>query len=386
MKALANPLARIASNPIIEVAAAAVRSGQPIRLWFGESDGVTPEVVRNAARAALDAGETFYAPRHGLETLRHQLAEYLHRLHRIPLDASRITVTASGMSAIMLALQAVVSIGSNVVIVSPLWPNIGNAVVALGANVRHVPLECDACWQLNLQSLFDAVDHNTCAIFIASPGNPTGWICEGEQQRQILAFCEAKGIYLIADEVYQRFTYDRPVAPSFLEHATEDTPLIVVNSFSKTWAMTGWRLGWMVHPAAAAPCIGELNAVNTTGAATFVQRAGVAALQEGEQFVTFLQERCMAGRDLVHAALTRMTGVKAIRPMAGFYSYFSLEGITDDLEFAKSLAAKTGVGLAPGCAFGPANAGYFRLCFALHTELLQTAMQRIERYLADLRA
>jgi aspartate aminotransferase len=365
------------------VAAAASRSGKPIRLWFGESDSATPEIVRAAAQAALEAGETFYAPRRGLDELREGLAVYLRRLHHVTVDVSRITVTASGMSAIMIALQAVVSAGSNVVIVSPIWPNISNAVAALGATVRHVPLERDASWRLNVQSLFEVADRDTSAIFIASPGNPTGWICETEQQREILAFCESRGIYLIADEVYQRFTYDRPIAPSFLEHATAESPLIVVNSFSKTWAMTGWRLGWMVHPTGAGACIGELNAVNTTGAATFVQRAGVVALQEGESFVASLHQRCVAGRDLVHSALVSMGGVSAIRPPAGFYSYFFIEGIADDLAFASSLAANTGVGLAPGSAFGPASAGFFRICFALHAELLQTAMERLARYLAS---
>ncbi|PCE30728.1 aminotransferase class I/II-fold pyridoxal phosphate-dependent enzyme [Burkholderia ubonensis] len=379
---LASLIARTA-NPIMAVANAAEASGRQIRLWFGESDVPTPEVICAAATRALAAGDTFYAPRRGLPALRDALAAYQQRLHGIATDPARITVTASGMSAIMIALQAVVTPGSNVVVVAPAWPNIGGAVAAVGACCRFVSLRYEDGWHLDLDALFDAVDGDTKAIYLASPGNPTGWICEPDAQREIVAFCASRGIHVIADEVYERFANDRAVAPTMQGFARDGAPVIVANSFSKTWAMTGWRLGWLVHPAHTDAVVGELNAVNTTGPATFVQRAGITALTEGDTITEALRARCAQGRACVEAALADAPRVRMLSTSAGFYGLLCVDGVSDDLAFAVALAAETGVGLAPGSAFGGACDGYLRLCFALSEARLQSAMERLRDYVAN---
>lgn len=385
MTPLHSPLLAGRPNGIIEVAAAALSNPRPIRMWFGESDLGTPEPIADAAVAALRAGQTFYAPRRGIPELRAAIAAYLGRHCGVALDVERVTVTASGMNAIMVALQATVDAGANVVVVSPIWPNVINAVLAVGAECREVRLRRRAGdWLLDLDALFDAVDDRTRAIFIASPGNPTGWICEAAEQAAILDFCRRRNIHLIADEVYQRIVYDRDVAPSFLTlDAAGDAPLFVVNSFSKNWAMSGWRLGWLVHPSHAAPLIGELNAVNNTGAATFVQHAGVEAIKNGEPFVERLRRYCARGRAIVAAGLADIPRAAAGHPAGAMYSFFSIDGIDDDLAFARRLAGATGVGLAPGSAFGAGNEGFFRLCFALDETTLRDAMHRLHDFLAD---
>jgi aspartate aminotransferase len=377
------PLIARTANPIMAVAAAAEASGRQIRLWFGESDVPTPEVICAAAARALAAGDTFYAPRRGLPELRDALAAYQRRVHGIAADPARITVTASGMSAIMIALQAVVTPGSNVVVIAPAWPNIIGAVAAVGAHCKFVSLRYEQGWHLDLDALFAAVDGDTKAIYLASPGNPTGWVCESNAQHEIVAFCASRGIHLIADEVYERFANDRPVAPTALGLARDGAPVIVANSFSKTWAMTGWRLGWLAHPAEADAGIGELNAVSTTGAATFVQRAGIVALQEGDAIIETLRARCARGRACVEAALADHPRVRMLRTSAGFYGLLAIDGVRDDLAYAVALASATGVGLAPGSAFGGACNGYLRLCFALSEARLQTAMERLRGYVAN---
>jgi aspartate/methionine/tyrosine aminotransferase len=384
MMALSNPLVHTEPSGIIEVATAALQHAEPVRMWFGESDLATPSCVSDAAMEALHAGQTFYAPRRGLPVLRQAIATYLEGLYGVPVDPERITVTSSGMNAIMVALQAVLKGGGNVVVVSPIWPNISNAITALGAECRHVRLDQDSrAWHLDLERLFAACDASTCAIFVASPGNPTGWVCPPNAQRALLAFCHARGIYLIADEVYQRLVSEGELAPSFLSVADPQSPLMIVNSFSKTWAMTGWRLGWLLHPVGASHCIGELNAVNNTGAATFVQLAGVAAITQGEPFVAHLQQYCRRGRALVHRQLGGIEQVRLVPPAGAMYAFFALDGVDDSLEFARKLATRTGVGLAPGSAFGPGNAGWFRLCYALDEAVLSRALSHLQQFIAD---
>lgn len=372
---------------IAEVAAVALSHPDTIKMWFGESDLNTPKFIKRAAERALYEGRTFYSPRRGIAELRETIAAYLTGLYSTPVEPERITVTASGMNAIMVALQAVYAPGGNIVIVDPIWPNITTAIAAVGAEVRPVTLRHNGTnWHLDLNKLFDAVDRSTRAIFVASPGNPTGWVCEPYQQAEMLHFCSRKGIHLIADEVYQRIVFDRELAPSFLDAGDNtEAPLLIVNSFSKTWAMSGWRLGWLVHPASASEYIGEINAVNNTCSATFVQYAGVEALRSGEPFVRQMRDYCRRGRDYAHAMLLQIPRIRPMMPEAAMYLFFNIDGIADSVAFAKSLATETGVGLAPGSAFGEGNDGYFRLCYALNSDKIYQAIERLNSFITGLR-
>jgi aspartate aminotransferase len=350
-----------------------------IPLWFGESDRVTPPFVNEAAKAALDAGKTFYTPNRGIAELREAVAGYVSRLRKRRIDAETVTITASGVNAIMLVMQTIVDPGDNVVLITPLWPNCADAVSALSGEPRRASLTpVDGGWKLDLDRLFAQCDERTRAIFVNSPGNPTGWMAKPEELRAILDFCRKRRIWAIADEVYERLVYDRPVSPSLLDIATADDPVISINSFSKAWCMTGWRLGWVIAPAEYGETLGKIIEFNMSAATSFVQHAGLAAIRDGEPFVQEIVEQYRQARDLVAQRLGGMRRVRMARPDAAFYAFFQVDGMEDSLAFAKELVAKCGVGLAPGIAFGPEGEGWLRLCFATGKAKLSEALDRIE--------
>jgi len=382
---LSGAIAGLPETAISDVAMTVFGEPDVVPLWFGESDLVTPDFVRDAAADGLRGGETFYTWQRGVPELRAALSTYTERLYGIECGPDRISVTTGGMQAILLVCQLLLDPGDNVVIVSPIWPNITSAVKLVRGEPKYVPLDrtADGGWTLDLQRLFDAVDDRTRAIFVNSPGNPTGWQMTGEEQRAVLDFASKKGLWVMADEVYARLTYarradGRQVAPSFLEQARPDDPLFVLNSFSKPWAMTGWRIGWLTHPAQLGEQFAKLVQINTSGLPAFLQRGAIAALDKGDDFIAQLVERCHAGRELVFQRLSGLSKVTLARPEAAFYAFFSVDGVSDTLSFCKKLAKEYKVGLAPGEAFGPGGQGNIRLCFASSAERLSRGLDRIE--------
>ena len=372
-------IARFPGSRIREVSDAGFGIEGVIPLWFGESDRSTPAFICEAATRAMTQGHTFYTPNRGIPELRQTIAQYVSGLRGRPIGADRVSVTASGVSAIMLVMEALVDPGSSVALVGPIWPNCADSVTALGGEVRRVPLEpTPQGWRLDLDRLFDACDDTTRAIFVNSPGNPTGWLMKAEEVRAILAFCRKRRIWAIGDDVYDRLVYDRPVAPSFLDLAGPEDPVIAINSFSKAWCMTGWRLGWLVAPPAFGEVIGKINEFNVSSATTFVQHAGITAIRDGEPFVAEIVAQYARARDLVVQRLGAMPRVRLVRPEAAFYAFFTVDGMSDSLAFAKHLIAETKVGLAPGIAFGQEGEGWLRLCFATSLARLGEAMDRLE--------
>ena len=372
-------------TPIVDVAMTVFGDRDVVPLWFGESDLVTPEFVRDAAAEGLKAGETFYTWQRGTPELRAALSAYTERLYRIKCGPERVSLTTGGMQAILLCCQMLLDPGDNVVIVSPIWPNISSATKLVRGEPKYVALDRqkDGSWKLDLDKLFAAVDERTRAIFVNSPGNPTGWTMTADEQRAILEFAKKRGLWIMADEVYARLIYTkrpdgRQVAPSFLEIAGPDDPVLVLNSFSKPWAMTGWRLGWLTHPAKLGDEIAKLVQINTSGAPAFLQRGAIAALEKGDKFVDEMVERCRAGGELVFQRLSALPRVKIARPEAAFYSFFSVDGVDDTLAFCKKLAKDYKVGLAPGEAFAAGGQGNIRLCFASGAGMLSKGLDRIE--------
>ncbi len=359
-----------------------------IPLWFGEGDLTTPDFIGAAATKALQAGETFYTWQRGIPELRDAIAAYTRRIYGIDCGPERITVTGSGMQAILLTCQALIGPGDNAVIIGPIWPNIVSCVEIQQGDPRMVDLAFDgASWSLDLDRLFAAVDDRTRLIFVNSPNNPTGWTMPSEMQKALLDFCRSRRIWLVADEVYARLVYapfanGRPVAPSFLDHAGPDDPLVVVQSFSKPWAMTGWRLGWITSPDNFGDLLAKLTQFNTSGSPAFLQHGALAAIRDGEAFLAQMVERCRVGREVVLQGLSRFPRVRIARPEAAFYAFFGLDGMTDSLEFAQRLVREAKVGIAPGIAFGPGGEGYLRLCFASAPERLHKAMDRMAPLLA----
>ena len=283
------------------------------------------------------------------------------------------------MNALMLVAQTLIDAGDNLVIAAPVWPNIAAVVRIMGGEARLVALDAHpgGGWRLDLDRLFAACDARTRGVFINSPSNPTGWVATAEEIAAVMAFARERGLWVIADEVYSRIVYGNRAAPSFLDQAEPDDRLIVVNSFSKNWAMTGWRLGWLVLPPALFAAIEKVVEFNTSGAPTFLQHAAITAIRDGEGFIARFVARCRAARDIAIEALQTGRRVAVARPEGAFYAFLRVDGVTDSLAFAKEILARARVGLAPGSAFGPMGEGHLRLCFARDPAQIAEAVARL---------
>ncbi len=356
---------QLPGSRIREVANAGIGRAGVLAFWFGESDEATPQFIRDAAVDSLARGETFYSHNLGLPELRGAIAAYTSGLHRA-VEAERIAVTSSGVSALMIAMQALAGAGDEVVVVEPVWPNLPAQPAILGAEVRPFGLNAKAgAWQLDLDALLATVTGRTRVLLVNAPNNPTGWTLSRPEQEAILAHCRRTGTWIVADEVYERIWFgEGPAAPSFLDIADADDRLVVAHSFSKTFLMTGWRLGWLVVPPRMIEAVGKLIEFNTSCAPVFVQRAGLAALAQADAFVPGLVVRLKLGRDTLLPLLTALPGITAATPPGGMYAFFRVEGENDSLALAKRLVIEHGLGLAPGIAFGAAGEGWLRWCFA----------------------
>ncbi|MSP82457.1 MAG: aminotransferase class I/II-fold pyridoxal phosphate-dependent enzyme [Alphaproteobacteria bacterium] len=348
-----------------------------IRLWVGEGDLPTPSFIGEAAIAALRDGQTFYSHSRGIPPLRRAIAAYVARLHGVAMSPERISVTVGGMQAVMETLQMLTGPGDELVYTTPAWPNAAAALRIAGGVPRAVPLGFgNRGWDLDLDRLFDACGPRTKAIVINSPNNPTGWVMARDAMIALRDFARARGLWIISDEVYQRLTYDLPQAPSFLEIMEPEERLIVTNTFSKNWSMTGWRIGWLVAPAALGQVYENLNQFSTSGVATFLQFGAIAAIEGGEPTVKALIDRCRVSRGIVAAALAGLPRVRFVPAAGAFYQFFAVDGEADSRALAFRLV-EAGVGLAPGTAFGPGGEGYMRLCFAASPAAMTTAMERL---------
>ena len=357
---------QLPASRIREVANAGLGRSDVLAFWFGESDEVTPIEVREAAAQSLMLGETFYCHNLGLPELRQGLAAYCSALHR-PVEVDRIAITSAGVTALMLAMQMLAGAGDEVVVVVPVWPNLTAQPAILGANVRRVSLRphADGAWTLDLDALLAAVTPATRVLLINAPNNPTGWTITRNEQQALLAHCRKTGTWIVADEVYERVWFGPGrAAPSFLDVAEREDRLVVAQSFSKTFLMTGWRLGWLVLPPGHLDAIGKLIEFNSSCAPVFVQRGALAALALEADFVPGLVERLRLGRDQLIEGLQDLPGVRVARPDGGMYAFFRVEGQDNSLAFAKHLVAAHGLGLAPGVAFGDEAEGWLRWCFA----------------------
>jgi aspartate/methionine/tyrosine aminotransferase len=353
-----------------------------IPLWAGEGDLPTPDFICAAAARSLEAGETFYTWQRGIPDLRQALADYRSRLHGRPFSPDRFFITGSGMQAIQTAKRMVAGTGDEVIVPTPGWPNSAAATEIGGARAVNVVMDfTDNGWQLDLQKLFDACGPKTRAIFINSPGNPTGWVLDHDDMCAVLAFARKKGLWIIADEVYERFYFDGSRAPSFHDVAEPEDRILYVNTFSKNWAMTGWRIGWIEAPAELGQVIENLIQYSTSGVAAFMQRAAIAGLNEGEEFIAYQVDRARQGRDIVCDTLAGTGRVRFARPAGAFYLFFAIDGEPDVRKLGLRLVDEANVGLAPGTAFGPGGEGFMRLCFARGADSLAEAANRLADWL-----
>jgi aspartate/methionine/tyrosine aminotransferase len=377
------PVRALAASKIRELVNEGLGNPDVLPFWVGEPDEPTPDFIRRAGIESIAAGETYYSHNLGIPELREALAAYLTRLHR-PTAPAEVAATSAGVNALMLASQLLVGPGDRVVEVVPLWPNLQEIPKILGAQVTTVALDfAPTGWTLDLERLLDALAPGTRALYLNSPNNPTGWTVTREAQRAILEHCRRHGIWIFADDAYERLYYRERsgVAPSFLDLAQAGERVVSTNTFSKAWLMTGWRLGWLVVPPTLAADLAKLIEYNTSCAPVFVQRAGIAALNQGEAQVRRSLERLRRAREFLLAELASVPGVAAAAPDGAMYAFLRLEGVADSLEFCKRLVRETGLGLAPGSAFGAEGEGFVRWCFAASVPRLAEGVARLRRML-----
>jgi aspartate/methionine/tyrosine aminotransferase len=353
-----------------------------IPLWAGEGDLPTPDFICEAATRSLKAGETFYTWQRGIPELRAALAQYHATHYGIAPEPERFYITASGMQAIVMAFALTLAEGEEIIIPTPSWPNSGAAADAAAAKPVFAPMQFDERgFRPDLDRIADAVTPKTRAIFVNTPGNPTGWTATHDELRALLALARKHGLWIVADEVYGRFYFGgAPRAPSFHDVMEPDDRILFVNTFSKNWAMTGWRIGWIEADPSLGPVIENLIQASTSGVVVFMQRAAVVAIERGEGFVAHQVERARRGRDIV-AKLADTGRVRLVRPDGAFYQLLAIEGEPDSRPLVFRLIDDANIGLAPGTAFGPGAENYMRLCFARSPESLGDAMERLTAWL-----
>ena len=372
------------SSLIREVANAGMGNPDILRFWFGESDQPTPMFIRQAAIASLESGETFYSQNLGRPYLREAIAMYLSGLHERDIGPDRIAAVGSGVSALMIASQLVLSPGDKVVAVTPLWPNVVEIPKILGANVTRVPLViANGKWSLDLQETLDALTPDTRLLIVNSPNNPTGWTIEENEVDVLLAHCRRHGIWVLADDVYERLVYDprQTSAPSFLRRYETGDRIISSNSFSKAWTMTGWRMGWLVAPETLMPDLTKLIEYNTSCILEPAQRAGAVAVSEGEDEVAKLRARLAESRRVLVSGLRELPGVDVPDAGGAMYAFFRIAGRGNSLELAKDIVREVSLGLAPGSAFGPEGEGWLRWCHAVSVDAVEMGLERMGRFL-----
>ncbi len=387
-----NTIQSLEESKIREVANAGMGRSDVLKFWFGESDEITPEFIRQVAIASLQAGETFYAHNLGLPELRAAVAACATELHlppTHPISADRVAITAGGVNALMLACQMLIDAGDEVVAITPMWPNLTAQPVVMGAVVRTVPLKPSSAgaWELDMAQLLAAVTPKTKMLVLNAPNNPTGWTLSKAEQHTILQHCRSTGTWILADEVYERLYYAGDTAngcaPSFLDISVPDDKLIVVGSVSKSFLMTGWRTGWLIMPPNMTLHMGKLIEFNTSCSPVFVQRACVAAFARSHEITASVVAHLKICRDTLVPLLQATPRVQVQAAKGGMYAFFKLDGFDDSLDVAKRLVVEAGLGLAPGNAFAPEAQGWLRWCFASKdVGRLQLGVERLRGWLA----
>ena len=382
---LARSVVAVPQSRIRELADIAMSMDGVLRLYFGESDQPTPQYIKDAAVRALEEGYTFYTANAGLPSLRGAIAEKYEEIHGVNLDPMKhIVVTASGVQALHVSIRCVLDPGDEAIVLTPAWPN-GGAIVGMcsARSLEFSHILRDDRYEIDFEAVESAITGRTRLVIYTSPSNPLGWVAtEGDQER-LLEICRRRGLWLLADEVYERLYYRGPAAPSILRKCTPDDAVIVVHSFSKSYCMTGWRLGWLVSRADLARKAAQLNEFIISHAPSMAQKAAETALRHGERELSAMVRKLKGNRDFLLSALREMPGVKVPQADGAFYLFPQLEGVTDSFEFCRRLLIEKKVGIAPGVAFGAGGEGSVRICYAADRSVLESAVERLGSFLRE---
>ncbi len=347
--------------------------------WFGEGDTETSKLIYDKTIESLVKGKTFYTYQNGIQELRSEISRYMNEIFNINTKPENHSVVTGGMMGLRLICDLIIDSGDEVVMVGPVWPNIRSSVLLKKGNIKEISLQLkDGEWLLDFDKLIRSITSKTKMVFVNSPGNPTGWEMPKSQQERLLNHTRDVGCWLVADEVYHQITYNDLPSPSFLESSLASDKLIVINSSSKSFNMTGWRIGWITHPEELSSHIAKLVQITTTGVPEFLQDGLIAALQNYKIITNELRINLKKSRDIMFNRLVSWDQVECSVPNAAFYAFFKVKGVKDSLEFSKKLILETNVGVAPGIAFGQSGEGHIRICFAAKESFINQIMDRLE--------
>lgn len=389
---LAPSAKRVPASRIRALADVAFGMEDVLSLQFGESTLPTPPYVVDAVNRAAQEGWTFYSPNQGLPSLRGAISELIARLHGVEIEPAEVQVTSGGVQALNLAIKCVIDPGDEALVLSPNWPNGAAMVEMFGGRAVEVPMAREGQrFTPDFEAMESAISPHTRMLLYASPSNPLGWTATVAEQRMLLDFAHRHGLWLLTDEVYERIYYggqdevggeagvagSRLIAPSILKLCSREDAVIVVNSFSKTYRMTGWRLGWMVCRADFIQKAAQLNEFIVSHAPTMIQRGGEAAIVHGEDDIAAMVEEFQERRDICTRMLHTVPGVNLPDPEGAFYLFPQIEGIDDSFDFSLDLLRQKQVAVAPGSAFGNGGEGSVRICYAPDMAVLKPAMERI---------
>ena len=384
MNSINKNILQIKETPIMEIANYGrnftKETGKEVYpVWFGEGNIPTDQIIYNNTINALKGGKTFYTYQNGIPNVRYAIKKYMNEMFNVNTTSKQHSLVNGGMLGIKICCEMILEKGDEVVVVGPVWPNIRSSVILREALIKEVNLDFDKTWTLNLNKLLDAITTNTKLVFINSPNNPTGWMISKSDQKVIIDHIRKKNCWLIADEVYHRIVYEGSTSSSFLSFCEPDDKLIVVNSSSKSFNMTGWRVGWITHPEDLGEHIAKLVQISTTGVPEFIQEGFIQALNNHDKLVKDVMKNLHVSRDYVYNRMKNWKKIKINKPESAFYFFFKAYESKDSINFCKDLIKKTQVGLAPGIAFGKSGDSFLRLCFAADIKFLENILNRLEK-------
>jgi aspartate/methionine/tyrosine aminotransferase len=385
---IATRMSRLGTESAFEVLARAralERAGREIiHLEIGEPDFDTPLHIRDAAKRALDAGATHYGPAAGLPELREAIAKHVGATRGVPVSPEEVVVTPGGKPIMFFTILALINAGDEVIHPNPGFPIYESVVNFVGGVPVPIPLREESGFGFDLDEFERRLSPRTRLIIVNSPQNPTGGVLDRAQLERIAAAAVERGIPLLTDEIYREFLYEGEFVSMFGFPGVRERA-VLLDGFSKTYAMTGWRLGYGVMPPALAEHVTRLMVNSASCTASFVQLAGLAALEGDQSSVAQMVEAFKRRRDLIVDGLNRLPGVSCIRPRGAFYAFPNVSRLgRPSGEIAEKLLTDGGVAVLPGTAFGAHGEGYLRLSYANSETNLRAALERMRPVLEKL--
>lgn len=388
MKGLSDLSARIEGQPMLKIMSRVQemeRAGRSVvHFELGEPDFDTPPHIVERACKALNEGKTHYTNSMGIYELREAIARHIRETRGFLPSLDQVLVTPSANVIISYAVGCLLNPGDEMIVQDPCFPTYLGVANFFGVKVVPVSLKESNGLRLDPEDVRKAMTPKTRLILVNSPSNPTGAVLNPEEVEALYRVAEEHDVYLLSDEIYGRMVYGdvRVVSPSTFDSCRER--VIVLDGFSKSYAMTGWRIGYVIAPPPVAEKMGQFHQLTSTCLPRFSQEAAIEALTGPQDAVSDMVKEYRARRDLFVAGLNALPGVRCVEPGGAFYTFPNIEGTgMDDLAFSEMMLDKAGVSMVPGSFFGDAGKGFVRLCYATSRENIEEALRRMAACLKE---